>query len=124
MASTPLSPEKQAEIEDLARAIHEAVDGEIHELAANLFAAFDADPGFGHGLDPLQRDLDAASLARSGSHRHRWAPFVGEAPSALMIRLRPTVRDTSFRRAASLRGERLSKSFFPRRYRQIPLISP
>ena len=36
MASTPLSPQKQAEVEDLARAIHQAVDGEIRELAANL----------------------------------------------------------------------------------------
>ena len=42
MASTPLSPEKQAEIEDLARAIHEAVDGEIRELAANLATTDDA----------------------------------------------------------------------------------
>ena len=36
MASAPLPPAKQAEIEDLARVIHEAVDGEIRELAANL----------------------------------------------------------------------------------------
>ena len=42
MASTPLSPEKQAEIENLARAIHEAVDGEIRELAANLATTDDA----------------------------------------------------------------------------------
>ena len=42
MASTPLSPEKQAEIENPARAIHEAVDGEIHELAANLATTDDA----------------------------------------------------------------------------------
>ena len=42
MASTPLSPEKQAEIENLARAIHEAVDGEIRELAANLATTEDA----------------------------------------------------------------------------------
>ena len=42
MASTPLSPAKQAEIEDLARAIHEAVDGEIRELAANLATTDDA----------------------------------------------------------------------------------
>jgi hypothetical protein len=46
MASTPLSPEKQAEVEDLARAIHQAVDGEIRELAANL-ATTDAAHLFG-----------------------------------------------------------------------------
>ena len=37
-----LSPEKQAEIEDLARAIREAVDAEISELAANLATTDDA----------------------------------------------------------------------------------
>ena len=36
MPSAALPPEKQAEIEALARAIHQAVDGEISELAANL----------------------------------------------------------------------------------------
>jgi hypothetical protein len=42
MASTPLSLAKQAEIENLARAIHQAVDGEIRELAANLATTDDA----------------------------------------------------------------------------------
>jgi hypothetical protein len=42
MASTRLSPEKQADIENLVRAIHEAVDGEIRELAANLATTDDA----------------------------------------------------------------------------------
>jgi hypothetical protein len=41
MPSAPLSPEKQAEIEDLARAIREAIDVEINELAANLATADD-----------------------------------------------------------------------------------
>jgi hypothetical protein len=36
MPSAPLSAEKQAEIDDLTRAIREAVDAEIGELAANL----------------------------------------------------------------------------------------
>src|SRR4051812_41111783 len=36
MPSAPLAPEKQAEIEDLTRAIREAVDAEIGELATNL----------------------------------------------------------------------------------------
>jgi Transposase/zinc-finger of transposase IS204/IS1001/IS1096/IS1165 len=36
MSSAPQTPEKQAEIEDLAQAIREAVDAEIGELAANL----------------------------------------------------------------------------------------
>jgi hypothetical protein len=36
MSSAPLTPAKQAEIDDLARAIREAVDAEIGELAANL----------------------------------------------------------------------------------------
>ena len=42
MPSAPLPPEKQAEIEDLTRAIHEALDAEIGELAANLATADDA----------------------------------------------------------------------------------
>ena len=42
MPSNPLSPEKQAEIEDLTRAIHQAVDAEISELAANLATTDDA----------------------------------------------------------------------------------
>lgn len=36
MPSQQPLPEKQAEIDDLARAIREAVDAEIGELAANL----------------------------------------------------------------------------------------
>lgn len=42
MPPAPLSPEKQAEIEDLSRAIHEAVDAEIGELAAHLATTDDA----------------------------------------------------------------------------------
>jgi hypothetical protein len=42
MPSTPLPPEKDAEIQDLAQAIREAVDAEINELAENLAATDDA----------------------------------------------------------------------------------
>ena len=42
MPSHPLSPQKQAEIEDLTRAIRQAVDAEISELAANLATTDDA----------------------------------------------------------------------------------
>lgn len=42
MPSPPLSPEKQAEVDDLAQAIREAVDAEIRELAANLVTTDDA----------------------------------------------------------------------------------
>jgi len=42
MSSTSLPPEPRAEIEDLARAIREAVDAEIAELAANLATTDDA----------------------------------------------------------------------------------
>jgi hypothetical protein len=42
MPSKPLPPEKQAEVEDLARAIREAVDAEISELAADLATTDDA----------------------------------------------------------------------------------
>ena len=42
MPSAPVPPEKQAEIEDLSRAIREAIDAEIGELAANLATTDDA----------------------------------------------------------------------------------
>ena len=42
MPSQPLPPEKQAEVDDLARAIREAVDAEISELAAALATTDDA----------------------------------------------------------------------------------
>lgn len=42
MPISPLTPEKRAEIEDLKRAIREATDTELSELAANLATTDDA----------------------------------------------------------------------------------
>jgi hypothetical protein len=42
MSSTPSSPERRDEVEDLAQAIREAIDDEISELAANLASTDDA----------------------------------------------------------------------------------
>jgi len=42
MPSTPVPPEKEAEIKELAQSIREAIDGEINELAANLASTDDA----------------------------------------------------------------------------------
>lgn len=42
MPSTPLTAEKQAEIQELAEAIRKAIDDEISELAANLAGTDDA----------------------------------------------------------------------------------
>ncbi len=42
MSSATVPPEKQAEVADLERAIREAVDAEIGELAANLATTDDA----------------------------------------------------------------------------------
>ncbi len=42
MPPAPLPPEKEAEIQDLARAIREAIDAEIDELAVNRAATDDA----------------------------------------------------------------------------------
>ncbi len=42
MPSAPRPPEKQAEVEDLERAIREAIDAEIGELAENLATTDDA----------------------------------------------------------------------------------
>jgi hypothetical protein len=43
MSSAPLPPEKETEIKDLARAIREAIDAEINELATSLATTDDAD---------------------------------------------------------------------------------
>ncbi len=42
MLTTPVSPGKQAEIDDLEEAIRQAVEAEIGELAANLLDTDDA----------------------------------------------------------------------------------
>jgi hypothetical protein len=42
MPTLPVLPEKQAEVDDLERAIKEAVEAEIAELAANLATTDDA----------------------------------------------------------------------------------
>ena len=42
MLTPPMSPEKQAEIDDLEQAIREAVEAEIGALAANLATTDDA----------------------------------------------------------------------------------
>ena len=42
MPTAPVSPEKQAEIDDLENAIKEAVETEIGEIAANLATIDDA----------------------------------------------------------------------------------
>ncbi len=42
MPTTHISPEKQAEIDDLEQAIRQAVEAEISELAANLAGTDDA----------------------------------------------------------------------------------
>ncbi len=42
MPNSPISPEKQAEIDDLEEAIRQAVEAEIGEIAANLANTDDA----------------------------------------------------------------------------------
>jgi hypothetical protein len=42
MATRPATPDQRADIEQLSREIHEAVDAEIGELAANLLTSEDA----------------------------------------------------------------------------------
>jgi hypothetical protein len=42
MPPAPLPPETQAEIRDLERAIREAIDAELHELAEDLATTDDA----------------------------------------------------------------------------------
>ena len=60
MPATPVPPEKQADVERLAREIHEAVAAEIDELAANLITTDDAHL-FGEALSQV-----GLKLASSG----------------------------------------------------------
>ena len=67
MPPAPLSPEKQAEIENLSRAIHEAVEAEIDELAAHLATTDDA-----HLFGPNEFTLRALAhkIAAKAVERH------------------------------------------------------
>ena len=64
MPSQPLPPEKQAEVDDLARAIREAVDAEISELAAELATTDDAHLFGDHEfkIRPLAHKIAAKAL--------------------------------------------------------------
>ena len=42
MSSSSLPPDKQAEVDDLVRAIQQAVNAELNQMAADLVAAADA----------------------------------------------------------------------------------
>jgi hypothetical protein len=67
MPSTPLPPEKRAEAEALARAIHEAIEAEVEELARTLVATDDS-----HPFGPTEfkvRDL-AHKIAAKALERH------------------------------------------------------
>ena len=68
MPSTPVPPEKQAEIEDLSRAIREAVDAEIGELAANLASTDDAHL---FGANEFQIHAHAHRIAAKAVEEHR-----------------------------------------------------
>ena len=67
MPSAPPPPEKDAEIQDLAQAIHEAVDAEINELAANL-ASTDGARLF--GPNEFQIRAIAHKIAAKAVERH------------------------------------------------------
>ena len=67
MPSSPLSPDKQAEIEDLEREIREAVDAEIGELAANLA---DTDDAHLFGQNEFKIRAIAHRIAAKALQRH------------------------------------------------------
>jgi hypothetical protein len=68
MPSTPLPPEKKAELEDLTQAIREAVDGEIGEFAANLASTDDAHL---FGANEFQIRARAQRIAAKAVEQHR-----------------------------------------------------
>jgi hypothetical protein len=67
MPSAPLPPEKDAEIQDLARAIREAVDAELNELATNLATTDDAHL---FGANEFQIRAIAHRIAAKAVERH------------------------------------------------------
>ncbi len=67
MPTTRISPEKQAEIEDLERAIRQAVEAEISELAANLA---DTDDAHLFGQNELKIRAIALKIAAKAYEQH------------------------------------------------------
>ena len=65
MPSAPLPPEKQAEINELARAIREAVDAELNELATTDDAHLFGDNEF--KIRPLAPKIAAKAAAKKVS---------------------------------------------------------
>jgi hypothetical protein len=67
MPSTPLSPDRLAQAQELARAIRAAIDAEVEELARTLVATDDSHP-FG-ATEFLVRDL-AHQMAAKAYEQH------------------------------------------------------
>jgi hypothetical protein len=67
MPTRPSSPEQQADIERLTQEIHEAVDAEIGELAADLVTADDAHP---LGGNEFRIRALARKIAADAAERH------------------------------------------------------
>ncbi len=67
MPSTPVPPEKEAEIRDLAQSIREAIDTEISELATHLASTDDA-----HRFGPNEFTIRALAhtIAAKAVERH------------------------------------------------------
>jgi hypothetical protein len=67
MATRALSPEQQADVERLTREIHQAVDAEIGELAANLATT---DDGHLFGDNEFKIRALAHKIAAKAVERH------------------------------------------------------
>ena len=78
MPSAPLPPEKQAEIDELAEAIRQAVDAEIDELAANL-----ATPDAAHlfGANEFKIRALAHKIAAKAIQQHLGKKTATKAPA-------------------------------------------
>jgi hypothetical protein len=82
MPCAPLPPEKQAELDDLTRAIHEAVDAEIGELAANLATTDDAHL-FGQNefkIRALAHRIAAKAIEQHPAQKKRIPRRLGDLP--------------------------------------------
>ena len=79
MPSTPLPPEKQAEIQDLENAIREAIDAEVNELAENLATTDDAHL-FGDNefkIRAIAHRITAKAIERRQQEKKRIRRFLG-----------------------------------------------
>ena len=85
LPSVPLPPEKQAQVDDLARAIPQSVDAELNELAADLAATDNAELFGANGfkIRALAHKIAAEAIEL------KWTQYLGSTSSSGWWRKEP-----------------------------------